>query len=307
MTAVSIVVVSPETWYIPPYTARLPEGFVRTVHGGIPIMIVTAPTVTSPITRFAGAFRTALFLLIGLVGTVLPYAVEAQSYDPTHAAFTKVLAAHVRDGKVDYKALKSNPAELTAYLDMLAQVQEATFKGWSKADQMAFLMNLYNATTLKLIVDNYPVSSIKDIGSFFKGPWKQSVVRVFGETKTLDNIEHDILRPTYDDARIHLALVCAAKSCPPLRSEAYVGSKLDAQFLDQGKVFFATPAKNQIDVAAKTMKISKIFDWFEKDFVQSSGSVEKFILPYVDPAVAGAIGAGGFSISYTNYDWSLNE
>lgn len=233
-------------------------------------------------------------------------AASAEDFDSTHVAFTEILAANVVTGEVDYPALKASPAKLEAYLDSLAKVPEATFKSWPIPEQMAFLINLYNATTLKLILDHYPVSSIKDIGSFFAGPWKQKVVRVFGAIKTLDNIEHGTLRPLYSDARIHLALVCGAKSCPALRREAYVGSKLDAQFLDQGKNFFAQLEKNKIDVAKKTMTISKIFSWFRADFEKTSGSVEKFITPYLEPATAQAVMGGGFSISYSTYDWSLN-
>jgi Protein of unknown function, DUF547 len=245
--------------------------------------------------------------IVFVLGGFIALSASAQIYDPTHAALTEVLTAHVASGQVDYAAIKADPAKLVSYLDGLAGIPETTFQGWSKPDQIAFLINLYNATTIKLIIDNYPVASIKKLGSLFRGPWKQSVVRVFGETKTLDNIEHDILRPKYNEPRIHFALVCAAKSCPPLRSEAYVGDRLEQQFLDQGRVFLATPSKNDFDLSRKVMTISKIFDWFEKDFIAGSGSVEKFLLPYLDPKIAEAVGAGGFSIAYTAYDWSLND
>lgn len=136
-------------------------------------------------------------------------------FDQTHALLTGLLDRQVKDGRVNYAALKEEPAALHTYLDQVAAVPELEFKRWSEADRLALLINLYNAATLKLIVDHYPVKSIKDIGGLLRSPWKQKVVRLFGQVITLDHLEHEIIRKEYPDARAHFALVCAARGCPP--------------------------------------------------------------------------------------------
>ena len=208
---------------------------------------------------------------------------------------------------MDYAKLKKYPAELDAYLATLAAVPESAFKKWDRNQQMAFLINLYNAATLKLVADHYPIKSIKDIGNVLKGPWKQEVVRVFGKVQTLDHIEHDLLRPKYKDPRVHFAVNCASIGCPSLRPEAFQGAKLDAQLDEQGRLFLADKSKNHLDAKNKTLYLSQIFDWFKDDFTAKSGSVEKFIAPYVSEADRKLIERGGLSIKNTNYDWNLNK
>ena len=156
--------------------------------------------------------------LISKLLLFLVIAGHAAGFDPTHAALGQVLAARVTNGVVDYAALKAAPTGLDGYLATLAAVPEAEFNAWPEPARLAFLLNLYNATTLKLIADHHPVASIKQIGGLLKGPWKQEVVRAWGRVLTLDELEHGIIRAQYPDPRAHFALVCAAKSCPPLRS-----------------------------------------------------------------------------------------
>ena len=232
----------------------------------------------------------SIALLAGATGAM------AQSFDHSHAAFDVVLKAHVSDGQVNYRALKAAPAELNGYLDTLAAVREPEFKTWSEAQRIAFLANLYNAATLKLIVDHYPVKSIKDIGSIFKGPWDQPVVQLFDKTITLNNLEHDILRKDYNEPRLHMALVCAAKGCPPLRSEVYTGERLDAQLDDQSRVYLTSPLGMRIDRAKGEVQISAIFKWYGDDFT----SVPAFVSKHSGQKV------NGLKIRYLNYDWSLN-
>ncbi len=240
--------------------------------------------------------RIGKWVLLGAVAW-LPASGFAQEFDPAHARFDAVLNAHVTDGQVDYKALKAALEELNAYLDELAAVPEAQFRSWTEPRQIAFLANLYNAATLKLIVDHYPVKSIKDIGSLFKGPWDQPVVRLFGRTITLNNLEHDILRKEYNEPRLHMALVCAAKGCPPLRSEAFVGERLDEQLADQSRIYLASPTGLQLDRAKGEARISAIFKWYGKDFP----SVPAFVARYSGQNM------DGLKIRYLDYDWSLNE
>lgn len=234
-------------------------------------------------------------------------ATPKQQIDHSHAAFTTILAKHVKDERVDYAALKKSPAELNAYLDTLAYVPESAFKKWDDKQRMAFLINLYNAATLKLVADHYPVKSIKDIGNVLKGPWKQPVVRLFGDLRTLDYVEHDLLRPTFKDPRVHFAVNCASIGCPALRAEAFQAEKLDAQLDEQGRRFLRDTSKNRLDAGKKTLHLSPIFDWFKGDFTAKSGSVEKFILPYVSDADRKVIEQGGLSIKSTDYDWKLNR
>ena len=247
--------------------------------------------------------RWQCILMLGSV-SIASQATTAE-FGQTHALFTSVLTNYVKDARVDYAALKAQPQDLTRYLDQVAAVSKAEFKKWSEPEQIAFLANAYNAYTLRLIIDHYPLKSIKDIGSFFQGPWDQPVVRLFGETITLNTLEHKILRVDYAEPRLHFALVCAAKGCPPLRNEAYVGVRLNEQLNDQGKQFLAEAAKNRVEAAEHTVYLSPIFKCYAGDFEKKSGSVLAALKPYW-PAKPVA-GYEEFEIRYTGYDWSLNE
>ncbi|MEK7684928.1 MAG: DUF547 domain-containing protein [Verrucomicrobiota bacterium] len=245
-------------------------------------------------------FRVAAALLLTVVST-------RAAFDQTHAGFDRLLKQHVSDGWVDYARLKADPKPRSAYLDQLAAVTEAEFSQWSEKARLAFLINLYNAATLKLIVDHYPVRSIKDIGGLFSSPWKQEAVRLFGRVTTLDAVEHDILRKLYAEPRIHFALVYAAKGCSPLRREAYVASRLDEQLDDQARLFLASQEKNRVVANERTVYLSPIFKWFAGDFEKHSGSVLTFIEPYLPEADRRALAGHGLKIRYTDYDWSLND
>ena len=231
----------------------------------------------------------------------------AAEFDHSHALLTGVLARHVKNSRVDYAALKAQPADLNLYLDQLAVVSKADFTQWSEPRQIAFLSNAYNAWTLRLIVDHYPVKSIKNIGGLLSGPWDQPVVRMFGEKLTLNTLEHGMLRANYNEPRLHFALVCAAKGCPPLRGEAYVETRLDEQLTDQARQFLATPDKNRVEANSRTVYLSPIFKWYGGDFEKKSGSVLAALKPYWPEKAAAALAQGGFRIRYTDYDWSLNE
>ncbi|HRE08575.1 MAG TPA: DUF547 domain-containing protein [Opitutaceae bacterium] len=231
---------------------------------------------------------------------------RAAPFDVSHAGLTRVLAATVKNGQVDYAQLKAEPAGLVAYLDELARVERVVFNTWPVADRLAFLFNAYNAVTLKLIIDHHPVRSIKDIGSLFRGPWDQPVVRLFGQVLTLNTLEHGILRKEYQEPRLHVALVCAARGCPSLRAEAFVGSRLEEQLVDQMRGFLATSSKNRIDPAARTVHLSPIFKWYGGDFGSQPNAVLTALRPYwPDPAAAAA--SLDFTVRYTDYDWTLND
>lgn len=257
-------------------------------------------------------------LLMAVVFTVPLLA--AADFDHSHSAYDAVLKAHVAEGRVDYRALKAAPRALNDYLAELARVSEQQFRAWSKEQQLAYYFNLYNAATLKLIVDHYPVSSIKDIGGWLKGPWDQKVVRLFGETIPLNNLEHDILRKTYNEPRLHMALVCAAKGCPPLRSEAYTAERLDKQLDDQTRTYLGSPKGLRIDRRQREVRVSAIFKWYGDDFVgkytprsgfsglgKTERAVAGFCARYVSDADRRFLEGGGYDVEYLDYDWSLNE
>ena len=225
-------------------------------------------------------------------------------FDHSHAIFNNVLKQYVKDARVDYAGLKAHPEELNRYLDRVAAVPRAEFQKWSEPRQIAFLTNAYNAYTIRLIVEHYPLKSIRDIGNVVSGPWDQPIVQLFGKMIDLNTVEHKILRVNYAEPRLHFALVCAAKGCPPLRGEAYVAERLEDQLVDQAKQFLATPEKNRVDAAGRTVHLSPIFKWYGGDFEKKSGSVLAALKPYW-PGNAPA--TDDFTIRYTDYDWSLNE
>jgi Protein of unknown function, DUF547 len=199
------------------------------------------------------------FLVALAMGVIVVVNARAAECDQSHALLDQVLKNYVKDARVNYAALKSHPQELNRYLGQVAAVSESEFKGWTTKQQIAFLINAYNAYTIRLILDHYPVKGIKDIGSFLSGPWDQPVVHLFGQTLTLNTVEHKMLRQDYSEPRIHFALVCAAKGCPTLRGEAYVATRLDEQLDDQAKQFLANAQKNRVDIGEHTYYLSPIF------------------------------------------------
>lgn len=245
--------------------------------------------------------------IVGLGCLTVTSRASAAEFDQSHARFSRVLTQYVQDARVDYAALKEHPQELNLYLDQVASVAKSEFTKWTENQQIAFLLNAYNAYTLRLILEHYPVKSIKDIGNLVTGPWDQPVVKLFGATTTLNNLEHKILRKEYSEPRIHFALVCAAKGCPPLRGEAYVANRLDEQLDDQARQFLGTPSKNRVEVDQRTIYLSPIFKWYGGDFERRSGSVLAALKPYWPAKSAEALARAVFKIHYTDYDWSLND
>lgn len=244
------------------------------------------------------------------------------AYDAKHETWNKLVAAHVKQGVVDYTGFRTDSAQLTAYLAQLGEVTTAQFEAWSREEKMAYLINAYNAFTVRMISDFYPVDSIRDIGAKVGGnlfnkkskQWKISeyevggkkvVFRAMGKAVTLDEIEHENLRPKFKDPRVHFSLVCGAVSCPFLRSEAYTGARLNEQLDAQGKQFLADPFRNRFDEKKNALFLSKIFDWFSADFKQQ-GDLLTFVKKYLPSEVAAKV-KEGTEIDYLEYDWSLNS
>ncbi len=247
-------------------------------------------------------YITSFFILLLFTLPALAQGASSEKFDHEHRLYGNVLALYVKDGLVDYGGLKSNPADLRAYLESTGEVTEAEFDGWSENEQLAFLINLYNARTLELIIDNYPLKSIRDIQTGGVGPWDQPLVNLFGKTITLNTLEHGIIRKNYKEPSIHFALVCAAMGCPPLLNEPYLADNLENQLEAQTKKFLADAEKNSPDRKNKTMNLSPIFKWYGEDFVSAAGSVPGFLKKYyIDMPIE------GYNIEYTQYDWSLND
>lgn len=230
-----------------------------------------------------------LFLLIALV---LPMFSQADPGDEAVAAWDKVLKAHVSaDGVVNYTAIKKDPAFDTALRLFATQHPDAS---WSKNEAMAFWINVYNAFTVKLIVDNMPVKSIMDLGK----PWDKSFITLKGKTYSLNQIEHEILRPVYKDARVHFAINCASYSCPKLINAAFRAETLDATLTRVTKEFLKDTNRNHI--TANKAEVSQIFEWFADDF-KREGDVIAFLNKY------GAVKiAAGTPLQYLEYNWNLN-
>ncbi|HCM76457.1 MAG TPA: DUF547 domain-containing protein [Cytophagales bacterium] len=226
----------------------------------------------------------------------------AQNTAPSHGAFDKLLKIHVlEDGRVNYKGFIKDSVEFNKYLKTLSK-NPPNEKTWSTNEIKAFWINAYNAFTIKLIIDNYPVKSIKDLGgSIYKvnTPWDIQFIKIGNETYDLNNIEHGKLRRAYNDPRIHFAVVCASKSCPKLFNEAFNAARLEQQLDQAGRDFLSNSFRNKI--TSQKAEISSIFKWYKGDFTEK-GSLIDFLNKYAPVTIN-----SNASISYLDYDWSLND
>ena len=269
----------------------------------------------------------ALLSGAGIVLIVLLFGVSpanSAALDDTHSAWSALLRVHVHwnaqgtASTVDYAGMARQKAALNAYLQQLAAITPAQYATWSKNQRRAFLINAYNAQTVALILTRWPkLESIKDLGGFFSSPWKQRFFSLLQAERSLDEIEHTMLRGAsdFDDPRIHFAVNCASIGCPALRPEAYTAAALDAQLEDQARRFLRDRTRNYYDVERGRLTVSKIFDWYAEDFergLRGITSVSQFLAGYAtelssDPKSLPLIRQGEFELSYADYDWSLNS
>ncbi|MBO1351830.1 MAG: DUF547 domain-containing protein [Hormoscilla sp. GUM202] len=293
------------------------------------------------------ALFTTLFILNSSEGLPLTQAwqrttsIIVSAAEFTYGDYAAVLKTYVnQNARVDYNNLQANRQQLDAFNASLANVDRGTYAAWSEGQQIAFWINAYNAFTLQSIIDQNPIKkSIRDI----PGVWRFRKFAIAGELKTLDNIEHQILRSQFKEPRIHVALVCAAVSCPPLRREPYRGDRLDAQLVsesahpvarlpgsdmggrlwtrldDQTRKFLASPHGLRISRAEGRVYLSSIFKWFGKDWIETYGvegkftgskserAVLNFISQYLDEVDREYLVEGNYKLKYLRYDWSLNK
>ncbi len=224
--------------------------------------------------------------------------------DFDHSAYELVLNDFVTgEGFVDYIALSKKPKNLNLYISELAK---ADTDNLSNYEYLALMLNAYNAFTLKLIIENPGIESIKDISSGQR--WDDKRWNVGDKTLSLNEIEHDIIRKRYGEPLVHFALVCAAKSCPKLRNEPFTGSKLLFQLNDQAAHFFSQQQNFRWDADSNKVYLSEILDWFRYDFAENERGVVEYTVNYIDPQAAEGIKGSNenIKIKYISYDWSLN-
>jgi hypothetical protein len=282
---------------------------------------------TGQIWRMLRASRLALFicltLLAGLAAALPATSLMAEeldkrfaAYDQTskmridHSAWDRLLKAHVttdRDGlnRFDYAGLKaSGLGDLRKYLAQLQSVNPAKL---SRDEQFAFWTNLYNAKTMEIVADKYPVNSIRKIRlslSLYPGPWREKVMKVMGVELSLDDIEHKILRPIWRDPRIHYAVNCASVGCPNLQDQAYTGSALETMLEKAARDYINSPRGVRFE--GTKVIVSSLYDWYGPDFGGSVPNILAHIRKYAGPALSGRI-AGVKQFSDYEYDWALNE
>lgn len=222
----------------------------------------------------------------------------------SHQSWDQLLQKHVdQEGWVDYRSFRKEQDVLENYLDLLSQ-NLPNSKTWSEHEQLAYWINLYNAFTIKLILDHYPVQSIKDIGNSIQIPFINSVfdlkfIPLKDKLYNLNFIEHGVLREKFDEPRIHFAINCASVSCPPLLNQAFRAEILGQQLNQQAEKFLQDPLRNQI--TTEEIRLSKIFKWFKGDFTKN-GSLQSFIDDYVPEKIN-----QNATISWLDYNWKLNS
>jgi len=239
-------------------------------------------------TPLAWTVHTVFLILL-----LIPYDAAAATID--HSIFDTMLQANVRDERVDYLNIRKNYwPQLIAYLDTLAKVDPTTL---SRDQQLALYINLYNASMIRAMIERFRVDYTPS-DSLYR-VFKEKFVRINHQTITLDHLEHKIIRPTFKDPRVHAALVCAAHSCPPLLDRAYVAEHLDATLDKKMRDFINDATRNRIETDQRTLRLSKIFDWYADDFGGKSKLVD-YISTYLQSDVT------GFRVKFLSYSWKLN-
>ncbi|MEM5499817.1 DUF547 domain-containing protein [Paraglaciecola mesophila] len=279
--------------------------------------------------RLARYTLTTGSLLLSLFSMVL----HAADFDHSYNNFDQLLSEVVqmsddkKQTRVNYQQLSVKKDTLQTSLSAFSDVSKSQYDEWDKQQQLSFLINAYNGFTLKLIIDNWDefkqgnAKSIRDLGSLFTTPWEKKFFTLFSEKHNLDDIEHEMVRKWFKEPRIHAALVCAAVSCPPLRDEAFVSSKLTAQLDSQMQLFLADNSRNEIKTNGQKgeASLSSIFKWYRGDFEKGDegfNSLLDLLSVYSDALVEGddsaqaqrnIIKSADYPITFKDYDWRLND
>jgi len=238
-------------------------------------------------------------MIILFVSGIFFMGFNSQNWVPSKLEYSNwdaLLKKHVStDGKVDYKGFYSAKEKLTAFTDYLA---ENTPKfSWSENEKKAYLINAYNANTVRLIVEHYPINSIKDIAGPFSNVFKDKFIKYGNEKISLDDLEKNMLLPM-GDARVHFAINCASKSCPKLANYAFKPEHLDQQLDEVTKAFINS---SNVKVEEGQIYLSKIFKWYQNDFIDAAGSVINFVKKYAEHKID-----SNAKVNYLEYSWALN-
>ncbi len=262
---------------------------------------------------------TALLMLALTMGSA-----AAQGFDHEHKAWDALLKRHVvlidggKASQVRYAEMQKDHAQFRAYLESLSRVGEREFQGWTRDQQLAFLINAYNAFMIEKILVRYPdIRSVWDFGKIFGNPFRDRFFALFGREFSLDMIEHDTIRAkgVYDDPRIHFAVNCASAGCPMLREEAYVAGRLDRQLEQQTQRFLADRSRNRFDPVGNALEVSEIFKWYSVDFTSGLKGIrsrEQFFAQYANlladaPEHRQIIRERKAEMRFLDYDWALND
>ncbi len=261
-----------------------------------------------------------LLLLTVLLNLLTLNTAEAEEFD--HSSWNALLNAHVvviNDGNstaVDYQGMHDDRAKLAQYLQSMSEIEQEDFDVWTANEQLAFLINAYNAWTVELILTAWPdIKSIKDLGNFLSSPWKKSFIPLLGDIRSLDDIEHKMIRGSgrYNDPRIHFAVNCASIGCPSLLPAAYTSDRLDEQLNDQTIQFLGDRSRNRADDIK--IELSPVFKWYRADFEQGwqdHQRLEDFLLAYADvlglsDEMTAKLKTHKANIRFLKYDWDLNK
>ncbi len=260
------------------------------------------PIITQPIKLMKPIILIfAVFFAVACGG---PLPGMADNTAPDHSGWNALLQKNVSpDGRVNYKGFVADKAALENYLKLLSE-NAPDRNSWSEEEQLAYWINAYNAFTVKLIVDNYPTESIRDLGPKLKIPlvkdvWHYKFFKIGGQESSLDEIEHSILRKEFEEPRIHFAINCASVSCPPLLNEAFLPETLESQLDKVAKDFINDSSRNRI--TSNDIEISAIFSWFKGDFTKN-GTLIDFLNQYSMTKISQKA-----KVSHMKYDWNLNE
>lgn len=220
-----------------------------------------------------------------------------------HSVLSRLLSKHVdAEGLVDYPALAADSDELDGYIASLA---DAPIDEMGRDERLAFLIDAYNAFTLRLILENYPLDSIKSIPADQR--WNAVRWQLPAGTFSLDQIEHQLIRPNFREPRVHFTLVCAAVGCPILRREAYTGARLEEQLEDQARFTNTSERWVRYTEGDEVIQLTRLYDWYGNDFEQVAGSVLAFVARYRDGLAADLAAGHTPRIEFLEYDWALNE
>lgn len=258
--------------------------------------------------------KTLLLSLLLMVG--LPAQAASFSHQPWQTLLDRHLVVQDkgRVTQVNYRTMAADRARLQQYLQALSAVEKEQFNRWPEAERLAFLINAYNAWTVELVLTRYPeLDSIKDLGNWLKSPWQQDFIPLLGQTRSLDDIEHRLIREHFSEPRIHFAVNCASIGCPALAPQAYNAEQLEQQLEQATRLFLSDKSRNRLK--DDRLQVSSIFKWYQDDFRTGQGNSHppaSFLARFdqeleLTPGQQQALRDGRLPIEYLDYDWRLNE